>query len=190
MNTIVNQLLEKVNSNEERVRQDAVTDISFILEMHAWNLSKDSKINRYKSLVRREIIELELNNNQLKEIVNFLKNKIESNNNLSSSIIFAIGKASSNIGLEVLLDIINKKLSSFEENEFYQLLISLETLIFFDESMSLEKKIQIIKEGKVLEKVSEKILSLQPISRVNLKSTGLRLLARLILLVEEDKSVI
>jgi len=142
MNTIVSKLLEKVNSNEERVREDAVTDISFLLEMHAWNLSKDDKINRYESLVKKEIIELELNNNELKEIVNFLKQQIESNSDLSSSMLCAIGESSSHIGLEPLLDIINSNLSSFEENEFYQLLIALEKLVFFDESVPSEKKIK------------------------------------------------
>ncbi len=186
MNTIIDKLFERTRSKEERVRYDAVTDLSFILEIDAWNLSQDARMNRYESLVSKEIIELELDKKELKRIVDFFEHEINTGSRLSSNMLFAMGKASSNIGLKPLLSAIDKNWQDFDENEFYQALISLERMLFCNESLSKEEEKKIMSETGFISKISEKILLLQPISHVDLESTASRFLARLILLLEID----
>ena len=186
MNTIIDKLFERVRSKEERerVRYDAVTDLAFILEMDDWNLSKDARMSRYESLVSKEIIELELDESELKRIVEFFEHEI---NNGSFYILSAMGKAYSKIGLIPLLNVINNNLHKLNESDFNQALIALENMLFWSEGLSLEEEKEIMSETGFLSKISEKILSLQPISsHVDLESTASRFLARLILLLEID----
>ena len=175
MNTIIDTLFERIRAKEEKVRYDAALDLSCILEMHNFNFSKNSKINRYESLVSKEIIKLKLDDKELKRIVEFFENEINNGNRLSS-----------NIGLKPLLSAIDNNWQDFDENEFYQALISLERMLFWSEGLSLEEEKEIMSGTGLLTKISEKILSLQPISHVDLESTASRFLARLILLLEID----
>lgn len=133
MNSIVNELFIQIQSNEA----SAVTEISFVLEMHAWGLSNNARVSRYESLVRRELIDFNLGRSSIMEIVDFLKNEIQSKNPLTYGLLFAIGKTSCDIGILPLLDIFESRLIDFNENELYQALVSLESLIFFDESLPI-----------------------------------------------------
>ena len=106
MNSLVLKIFDRVRSEDERVRSRAVTDLGLILEMYQWNLSKEARRNRYEDLLTEDIIELDLDENELTEIVEFLKGEIEKDSDLSSSMLFAMGKAPSSVGIKPLLEVV------------------------------------------------------------------------------------
>ena len=112
MNLLIDELFKKARSNDENVSSNAITDLSFALEMHAWRLSKDDKISRYDSLVSQEVIELDIDESSQAEIVNFLRDEVENGSKLTTNLLFAMGLASAKLGLLPLIDIMEKHLDS------------------------------------------------------------------------------
>ncbi|MEH1941879.1 MAG: hypothetical protein V7L01_16900 [Nostoc sp.] len=145
MNHLINELFVKIKSDDERVRSNAITDISFILEINSWQLPLEKRMSRYHGLIKQELININLADNEEAEIVEFLQREIIDSNKLKSSLLFTIGKASSKTGLILLLDIIQNYSSEFNANESYQTLVSLERLLFWDyHGLSDEEKRNII----------------------------------------------
>lgn len=182
MNPLVIKIFDRVHSEDEEVRSYAVTDLSFLLEMYQWNLSKEARRNRYEDLVTEDIIELELDETELQEIVEFLKREIEKgeeDRELSSCMLFAMGKAPSSVGIKPLLEVVQNKLDSFNENELYQALIALERQFPFEDDPNVDEKKRIFSEAKITKRISNKIVSLQPIRHSGLESTALRFLTAL-----------
>lgn len=190
MKRIIDELFKKAKSPDKKVGSDAVTALSCILEMHAWNLPKDDRMSRFSLLVPQEVIEADLDESEQLEVVKFLSNEIENGSELTAGLLFAMGQSSAKVGLLPLIHIIEQCLDKFNQNEVYQALVALERIMFFDESISLEYLRQIIAGTNLLNVISAKILSLQVISHSDLKSTSLRLLARLILLLNNSTEVI
>lgn len=187
MNYLVYQLFDKAKSENEKVSNNAVTDLCCILEMNTWNLPKDKSLSKYGGLVSQDVIELEINKHDEVEIVEFIHNEIVNGNKLTSNLLFAMGQASCEVAIMPLIDVIKKHLDRFDENEVYQAFISLERLLFFNESLSPEEEREIISNTKLLSVISRKILSFEPISHSDLESTSLRLLARIILLTNNGQ---
>lgn len=186
MNHLVYELFKKAKSEDEEVSSNAVTDLSFILEMNSWRLSKDQRMSRYGVLVSQDVIEIEIDEHDEAEIVEFLHDQIEKGHKFTSGMLFAIGQATCKVGLRPLIYLLEQHLDRFNENEFYQALVSLERLLFFKDTLSLEEEREILAKTNLLLLISKKILSFQPISRCDLESTSLRLLASLILLLNSD----
>ncbi len=134
MNHLINELFVNIKSDDERVRSNAITDISFILEINSWQLPLDKRMSRYESLIKQELININLTESEEAEIVEFLQREITDSNKSTSSLLFTIGKASSKTGLLPLLDIIQNYSSEFNTNESYQALVSLERLLFWDDN--------------------------------------------------------
>jgi hypothetical protein len=190
MKRIIDELFKKAKSQDKKVSSNAITDLSFILEIHAWNLPKEDRMSRYSLLVSQEVIEAELDESEQAEVVKFLSDEIENGSEFTAGLLFAMGQSSAKVGLLPLIHIIEQCLDKFNQNEVYQALVALERIMFFDESISLEYLRQIIAGTNLLNVISAKILSLQVISHSDLKSTSLRLLARLILLLNNSTEVI
>ncbi|MDZ7950345.1 hypothetical protein [Nostoc sp. DedQUE09] len=147
MNHLINELFVKIKSDDERVRSNAITDISFILEINSWQLPLEKRMSRYHGLIKQELININLADNEEAEIVEFLQREIIDSNKLKSSLLFTIGKASSKTGLILLLDIIQNYSSEFNANESYQTLVSLERLLFWDyHGLSDEEKRNIVSQ--------------------------------------------
>jgi hypothetical protein len=60
MNHLINELFVNIKSDDERVRSNAITDISFILEINSWQLPLDERLSRYDSLIKKELITINL----------------------------------------------------------------------------------------------------------------------------------
>ena len=147
MNHLINELFVNIKSDDERVRSNAVTDISFILEINSWQLPLDERLSRYDSLIKQELITINLTESEEAEIVEFLKREITDSNRTKSSLLFTIGKSSSKIGLLALLDIIENYSSEFNPNESYQALVSLERILFWNNyGLSNQEKRNLITE--------------------------------------------
>ncbi len=134
MNHLINELFVNIKSDDEGVRSNAITDISFILEINSWQLPLDKRMSKYESLIKQELININLTKSEEAEIVEFLQREITDSNKSTSSLLFTIGKASSKTGLIPLLDIIQNYSSEFNTNESYQALVSLERLLFWDDN--------------------------------------------------------
>lgn len=190
MKSLIYKTFQKCKSKNDRERNNSVTDLCFILEMRTWNLSEDERINRYGELADQKIIKLKINELDESEIVKFISQEIferkANNDSLTISLLFTLGQASDKIALKPLTNIIKQLLKDFDENETYHSLISLEKLLFFNENLSLSSKKETIDMTNLLTDISRKILLLQPISHNDLESTSLRLLARLVLLLNND----
>lgn len=148
MNYLINELFTNIKSDDEHIRSNAITDISFILEINSWQLPLENRMSRYNRLVKEELININLTESEEAEIVEFLQIEITDSNKSTSSLsslLFTIGKASSKIALLPLLDIIQNYSSEFNANESYQALVSLERLLFWDShGLSNEEKSNII----------------------------------------------
>jgi hypothetical protein len=190
MKRIIDELFKKVKSQDKKISSNAVTALSFILEIHAWNIPKEDRMSRYSLFVPQEVVEAELDESEQAEVVKFLSDEIENGSELTAGLLFAMGQSSAKVGLLPLIHIIEQCLEKFNQNEVYQALVALERIMFFDESIPLESLRQIIAETNLLNVISAKILSLQVISHSGLQSTSLRLLARLILLLNNSTEVI
>lgn len=188
MNHLIYELFNKARSENEKVSSNAITDLCCILEMNTWGLSKDKKITRYGGLVSQAVIEIEIDKDDEAEIVDFIHHEITNGNKFTSNLLFAMGQSSSKVALEPLIDVIVQYLDRFNENEFYQALISLERLLFFNESLSVDEEKVILTKTNLLSIISKKILSFQPISHSDLEGTSLRFFARTILLLNSDFS--
>jgi len=190
MKRIIDELFKKVKSQDKKISSNAVTALSFILEIHAWNIPKEDRMSRYSLFVPQEVVEAELDESEQAEVVKFISDEIENGSEFTAGLLFAMGQSSAKVGLLPLIHIIEQCLDKFNQNEVYQALVALERIMFFDESISLENLRQIFAGTNLLNVISAKILSLQVISHPDLKSTSLRLLARLILLLNNSTEVI
>ena len=183
MHFLIAKLFQDIRSEDKKISEDAAIDLSVILEMHAWNLSKEQRESRYDSLVtHQELFNLELDDSSLMEIVKFMQSEIENGNWLKSSLLSSMGRASARIGLIPLIETIENEIERFNENELYQALIALERIMFWDESLSIQEVRDIFNKTNLLEEIAAKLLSLMPILHSGLESTTARLLSRLILL--------
>lgn len=190
MNHLVNELFQKVKVDNEKVCADAITDLCCILEMNTWNLSIEDREIRYGTYISKEIMEIEINQKDESKIIDFLSEEIDHEHKFTSSMIFAMGQASCKTSLQSLINIINKHLYRFNENELYQTLISLERLIFYNESMDFPEKKNIIISADLLNILSEKILLFKPILHSDLESTFRRFFDSVTLLLnEEDRQI-
>ena len=190
MKRIIDELFKKVKSQDKKISSNAVTALSYILEIHAWNIPKEDRMSRYSLFVPQEVVEAELDESEQAEVVKFICDEIENGSELTAGLLFAMGQSSAKVGLLPLIHIIEQCLEKFNQKEVYQALVALERIMFFDESIPLESLRQIIAETNLLNVISAKLLSLQVISHSDLQSTSLRLLARLILLLNNSTEVI
>lgn len=158
MNSAVQKSLSLIESKDPKARSNAITDIALILEMHSWELNYDQRLSRYNSFLSDNLIKIILDKQDQKEIVVFLESLILKQDKLSSSLIWAIGKSTPDIGLILLLEIIEYQHLTFNGKELYQLLIALGNLLFFDSSGCLnEENKQIVSHSNLasfLEKVT------------------------------------
>lgn len=181
MNYVINDLLTKVMSDNAKVSEKAIIDISVIIEMHSWHLSAEERRIRFGSLVSQNVLDIYINENEETEIIKFIANAIANGSPMTSSLLSIIGHANAKVALLPLTEIIEKYFDKFDQDEIYQCLVALERLLFFDESLLFAKKIKIVQNQNIMKILCRKILSLQPSFHVDLESTSLRLLARLIL---------
>ncbi len=178
MHPIIQQLIEAIKSQERQTRQDAITCLSYILEAQAWNLTLEEKKSRFGSYVPEKILEVEPDVKTLSEIIEFLKETIANGHEQTSEILFAIGKAPAQLGLLPMVQFLTQRINELSENEFYQALVALERLAYFDESLSPSQAMKILDQQKLAEHIATKVLSLGAISHADLEGTALRVLSR------------
>ena len=190
MNPIIKNLFRTVELAEEQNSADAINALCCLLEKTSWNLSLEDSQSKYETYIPQEVIELEIEQQEEEQIVSFFQEQISKNHRYSPSILFSMGKASYRIAFKPLVNTIKQNLDRFEENEVYQAIISLERILFFDEDVNYEDSKKIFEESKLLNHLSRKLLSLEPISHASLRSNYGRFLARIILLLDgEDNEI-
>ncbi|MBD2593639.1 hypothetical protein H6G74_04755 [Nostoc spongiaeforme FACHB-130] len=164
MNHLINELFKKIKSDDERIRSNAITDISLVLEMNSWQLPLEKRMSRYRILIKEELININLSQSEEAEIIEFLQKEITEFNKSTYSLLFTIGQASSSTGLAPLLDIIKNYSGGFNANESYQALVSLERLLFWDDNgindyqLSDEKKRNLIYQSNPIPFIKSKLV--------------------------------
>ncbi len=178
--------MEQIKSWYEKVRWNPITDIAFILEMYSLKLSRDERFEQFKVMLSSDLIEIFLNETQLSEIVVYLQEEIEVKNKDTGSWASVIGYTSAHTGLLPLATAIKNGIEDFNLGDLNQALIALETLLFFDDSLSDAEKKDIVLKNELMSKISTKIISEIPISYDYLLNTYIRLISRLILFFFDD----
>ncbi len=187
MNAKIAELMEQIQSCDEISRRNAITDIGLILEMHSWKLSRNERFDNYEDLLSSDLIELSLNEADIFEITTCLQEKIEEKNKDSGSLVSAIGYASARSGLLPLVKSLKSSIRNFDLDNFNQALISLERILFFEDSLSHSEKKDIILNNELMNEIAKKMLSEIPISHIFLTNTYIRVMSRLVLLVFEEE---
>jgi hypothetical protein len=158
MKAIIRDLLCKTQSNDFQKSNSAVTDLAFLLEMNSSNLDYEEKIFRYEPYLSETLRAIELDFDERKAIVDFMKTSILNRSKHSSSMFWAISKSRVELGLEPLLEIIEKSSINFTCTELYQLIRALDSLILFREPSSIDKEVRDrIKKANLLQYMQDLI---------------------------------
>jgi hypothetical protein len=142
MNKILEQLLEKIESQEDEIYFESIFQIAMLLE-------KSNVITNetYVSFLPPELLSITLNDTEQQEIVRRLSS-VASNNSVNGLLFWALGKANPKIGISPLLNLIQQFSSSFDEEITYQAIIALDNFLIIDESGNLVSEIvQNLKES-------------------------------------------
>lgn len=186
MNHLIHEFLQQVCTADEKTSSNAITHLSYILEMNSWKLSYDERIDRFGGVIAQELIKLQIDQSDEVEIIEALTSRIVPGNKLASALLFAIGQGSASVALRPLIKVIERQLANFSENEFYQALTSLERLLFFNEALSFEQKKEVISKTGLLTATARKLLTSEPLTHSDLESLALRLISRVILLLNDE----
>lgn len=183
MNEKIVELIEQIKSCDEKVRRNTIIDIAFILDMHSLKLSRDERFEQFEGMLPLDLIEFFLNETELSEIVVYLQEEIEAKNKEIGSLASVIGSTSAHTGLLPLATVIKNCIENFNLDDLNQVLIALEKLLFFDDSLSDAEKKDVVLKNELMSKISTKILSEIPVSHSCLLNTYTGLISRLVLFV-------
>lgn len=152
MNSTLQRVILVLKSRDVKARKGAITDLALLLEMHLWNLDYDDRVSGYKTLLDDDaLIGVFLTETEQQELVDFIKDLILGQDQLNSSLIWAIGKSKTNTGLIPILEIIGHPSLTFDDEESYQTLIVLGNFLFFNESnVFSEENRQVITQSNLL----------------------------------------
>jgi hypothetical protein len=140
MDHSLQEIISQVKPGNSEVRSGAITDLALLLEMQAYELSYDQRISRYSAFLGDSLVKLTLNKQDQRELVDFIKTLILNQDELNSSLIWAIGKCTPDVGLTPILEIVDHQPLNFDDKELYQLTIALGNLLFFNDSNSFEEE--------------------------------------------------
>ena len=142
----ISSLLSCLDLEDFREKNAAVSDLAMLLEKNTYILSgghADSRLNEYGQFLPEELLTVTLSIEEQEEIVADLTQRIRSGGPLSSSMLWAIGKASPEVGLSALTEILKCDVVALDDKMSYQFLIALDNFVIsFTEAgpLSLEKE--------------------------------------------------
>lgn len=144
----IKDLILCFDSEDPNEKGNAITNLALLLEMNSYilrgnNASEISK--QYKCLLDDDLLCISLDRQEEAEIVDELIKKIKDKDELSSLMLWAIGKTLPEAGLFKLVEIIQSCEHHFDEEESYQAIIALENFMCSDFKKTLSKKKEIIR---------------------------------------------
>lgn len=160
MNIIIQDLIFKLNCKDSKVKSNTITDLALLLEIASAKLDTEHKICQYSTLLKNDLIMIDLTKDDEVIIVENLKALVLDQDEMTRSLIWAIGKSEPITGIKVLLEIIeNSHRIDFNDRELYQFSISLINYLPYEEDISdqnIKKLINSSNLGLWLEQVLRK----------------------------------
>lgn len=152
MKSEVWDLLSCLDSEDNKEKSMAIRDIAMVLEMNTYILSggnNASKLKEYEIYLYEEIASIRLDICEQKEIIDHLLNRIKAKDDMSSSMLWAIGKACKDASLPGLMEAIKCCSCDFDDEESYQAIIAIENLLdSVKEDLQRDEEIVRFLEGK------------------------------------------
>ena len=140
MDRAINQIIEQINSEDFVAKEEAILQIAMLLEKNSlWK----TKLDFYNSILVPELTELSLNESQKTEIIKSLS-KLLFSEKLTSSLIWAVGKADCCLSIDSLLALFCKSELVLDEECCWQLLTSIDNFLSLSTAVPLSKYVVIL----------------------------------------------
>ncbi len=147
MKSEIKDLLLYLDSEDFDEKNIAIGEFASLLEMNTYILNggKDlGRLEEYKIYLDEELISIRLDIDEQAEIIDELIKRVRAKDELSSSMLWAIGKGRPEAGLVRLVEIIKACWGELNDEEAYQLIISVENYMDYDVRETLSKEEEII----------------------------------------------
>jgi hypothetical protein len=128
MNQMLEELLDAATSSEPHTREEAVLQLSLLLERSNTVEGPDSA---YAGLLLPGLMHLRLTEEEQRDVVECLRS-LSNSPKSSPSILAALGKASPKVGIEPLLSLIKEGSAEFDSETAYQAVIALDNFLVRD----------------------------------------------------------
>ncbi|NLI57567.1 MAG: hypothetical protein GX387_03470 [Clostridium sp.] len=148
MKSEIKDLIVYLDSEDFDEKNIAIIEVASLLEMNTYILNggKDpSRLEEYKIYLDEDLISIRLDIEEQAEIIDELINRIRAKDELSSSMLWAIGKGRPEAGLVRLVETITACWDEFNDEEAYQSIISMENYMDYDVRKTLSKEEEIIR---------------------------------------------
>ncbi|MEM9246334.1 MAG: hypothetical protein AAGA67_11430, partial [Cyanobacteria bacterium P01_F01_bin.153] len=179
MHPLISKCFIETNSSDERVKSDALVDLSFVLEMNTRGLSQEEKRDKYSHYVPADLVEIEPIEKELTEIVSFLENKLEKGEISAIEFFPLLRNTSASLALIPVINALKNPEISFDEDTLYQALASLEKLLFWTNDLSFEHIKSLVEENRLGKIIARFVFKMSPISQEKLNSLCTLLLSKL-----------
>jgi hypothetical protein len=173
MKKILEKHFESLDSDDLKIVRESLLIIVALMEMHAWELSIEERKKRFDYLYDRDILELELNDFELKECVDricqilypLLKSghdfKLISDRLISTDIVFtllrALEESPSRIALAPSLHLFCFCCRVINDRVYCQIADTLSELIVVDSDLTKNQKKSILENTNVLDILKDKL---------------------------------
>jgi len=128
MAEVLSNLLDRITSREDEIRQEAVFQLALLLERSQEGVSSEDSY--YVSNLPPELL-IRLDEQQQAEVVRVLSNAIVLEKTGRASLFWLIGKVSPPIGITSLLGLIVTNWKNYDEETIYQALIAIENYMMY-----------------------------------------------------------
>jgi len=133
MIAILREVMDRVVSEDLKVREDAILSLAMLLEKHS---TLNSGQSFYESVLPTPLCNLTLDKAEQQEIVDWLGGLVNSDKR-TSSMIWALTKSASAVALEYLLSLICSQGDGLDEDAAWQALIGIDNYLSLDKNGNL-----------------------------------------------------
>lgn len=148
----VRKLLDRIDSEDLIIKEEAILSLALLFEKNSLLCSNEEF---YQSNLEPNLYSVGLNEAEKDEIVDYIKSQVIPKN-ISSSLIWALGKPLTLNSFKVLLEILTRQLVKNNEDALWQTLIGIENILSGDKTHSIyfqarelinEKEVEAIREA-------------------------------------------
>ena len=172
MKKILEKHFKLLNSDNSKLIKESLLTIVALMEMHSWQLSIQERKNRFDYLYDQDILELELNDFELKECVDRIRQILEpllksscdfkmSDHSISEDITFtllrALEESPSLIALEPSLRLFSSCCRLINDRVYRQIADTLSELIVVGNDLTKKQKKSILESINILDILKEKL---------------------------------
>lgn len=172
MKKIIERYFELLNSEDLKLVQESLLIIVALMEMHTWQLSIEDRGKRFDYLYDQDILELELNDFELKECVDRICQVLYSllqsgydfkmsdhsiNGNINFTMLRALEESPPRIALEPSLRLFSSCYRLMNDRVYHQMADTLSELIVVGNDLTRNQKKSILESINILDILEEKL---------------------------------